>query len=73
MECMKFPMNPQGINPCSVCGNSTLYIVENDQTNKYKFAHFCIGVKRDEIFRMTTTEEEFETEQEAIEAWNKRA
>lgn len=65
-------VNRENIKPCPDCGSSELFILVNNQTNKYNFAHFCHSVEWDTLFKMITAEETFETEQEAIEAWNKR-
>ena len=73
MENVKFTVNPKEVKPCSICDSSELFIIEDDQTNRYNFAHFCYGMEQGEIFKMITAENTYETEQEAIEAWNKRA
>ena len=65
---LRLPINPEQVNPCPRCGGTHLYIYEGKSPKECGFIHIC----DDGDYSVKVESRLFETEQEAIKAWNKR-
>lgn len=65
---LRLPTNPERVDPCPRCGGTHLYIYEGKSPKECGFIHIC----DDGDYSVKVESRLFETEQEAIKAWNKR-
>ena len=65
---IKIPSGDIHIEPCYRCGGTNLYLYEGKGSGECGFIHIC----NDGDYSVKVESRLFETEREAIKAWNKR-